>query len=209
MEQELLKTLGQIAGLAGIATGTALIIFRQIIQKQVFPTLTKQHSYRIILTITIAVWTIAIAGIGAWTYVEANARENTGGKSGNQEEQAKLPINTGWIFVGYFDIEREFWTEGPYISIIETSSRGQRNYVEKGDIIQVKVSCDLIVNNYKNSGMTQAFVSPVEDEQLKPADYTDIKLPADSKWLVRDVTEGSWLGSPEAGMWIRIVDIPQ
>ncbi|WP_299522324.1 hypothetical protein [Winogradskyella sp.] len=209
MEQELLKSLGQIAGLAGIVSGIALILFRQIIQKQFFSSLTKKHSYRIILTITIAVWTIALAGIGAWAYVEINGKKPIETTSEVSLDSFKLPINTGWVFVGYFDIDKEFWTEGPYISIIETNSRGQRNYVEKGDIVQMKVSSDLIVNNYKNSGMSQAFVSPVQDEHLNPADYTDFKVPTNSKWLVRDVQEGSWIGSPQAGMWIRIVDIPE
>ncbi len=209
MEQELLKSLGQIAGLAGIVSGVALILFRQIIQEQFFVNLAKKHSYRIILTITIAVWTIALAGIGAWTYVEVISKKTVKSTSEVQLDSFKLPINTGWVFVGYFDVDRGYWTEGPYISIIETNSRGQRNYVEKGDIVQMKVSSDLIVNNYKNSGMSQAFVSPVQDEYLDPADYTDFKVSTNSKWLVRDVQEGSWQGSSQAGMWIRIVDIPK
>ena len=73
METELLKTLGQIAGIGGISLGVFLLLFRDLIRKKIFPILTKDQAFRLLRLIAILVWSIAIAGIGAWIW---------GGKSG-------------------------------------------------------------------------------------------------------------------------------
>ena len=77
MELETLKSLGQIAGVAGIVVGTLLILYRQIIAKKIFPNLTKKQAFKILLVIIIATWSIAIAGIGAWVYVGSNPTTNS------------------------------------------------------------------------------------------------------------------------------------
>ncbi len=66
MEPDLLGTLGRIAGIGGIALGVFLLLFRDVIRQKIFPQLTKQQSYRIILTFMILTWSVAIAGIVAW-----------------------------------------------------------------------------------------------------------------------------------------------
>lgn len=78
METELLKTLGQIAGIGGIALGVFLLLFRDLISKRIFPTLTRDQSFRLLRLIVILVWSVAIAGIGAWIW---------GGKSENATVQ--------------------------------------------------------------------------------------------------------------------------
>ncbi len=65
MEAEVLKTVGQIAGIGGIALGVFLFLFRDIIRKNIFPQLTKQHSYRLLRLISVLVFLVAIAGLGA------------------------------------------------------------------------------------------------------------------------------------------------
>lgn len=72
MTLELLKTLGQIAGIGGIALGIFLILYRDIIRKKIFPQLTKQQGFQLLILITVLVWSIALAGIGAW--VSSNGR---------------------------------------------------------------------------------------------------------------------------------------
>ena len=74
METELLKTLGQIAGIGGIALGVFLLLFRDLIRKKIFPTLTKDQAFRLLRLIAILIWSVALAGIGAWIW---------GGKSGD------------------------------------------------------------------------------------------------------------------------------
>ena len=60
---EMLKNLGQIAGIAGIAVGAALIVFRDIIRKTVLKNLSAVQSYRLMRLLIGAVWSIAIIGM--------------------------------------------------------------------------------------------------------------------------------------------------
>lgn len=73
MDTELLNTVGQIAGIGGLALGTFLILFREIIRKSIFPTITKEHAYRLLRLIAFFVWTVALVGIGAWAWTEKNS----------------------------------------------------------------------------------------------------------------------------------------
>lgn len=69
MDLDLLKALGQVAGIGGIAIGAFLIICKEIVRKSIFPKFTKQQSTKVILTIAFMAWTTALAGIWAWVYV--------------------------------------------------------------------------------------------------------------------------------------------
>ncbi len=70
MDASLLKTVGQIAGIGGLALGVFLVIFREVIRKNIFPHLAQIHGYRIIRMIVVATFLIASMGIAAWTYVQ-------------------------------------------------------------------------------------------------------------------------------------------
>jgi hypothetical protein len=70
MDVELVKTVGQIAGIGGISLGVFLLLFREIISKSIFPTLKKDHAYRLLFLIAVLVWSVAVIGIGAWVWVE-------------------------------------------------------------------------------------------------------------------------------------------
>lgn len=63
-----LVDLGKIAGIAGISVGVLFLIFRGIIQKNIFPNLTKEQAYSVIRMIIVACSVIALVGIGAWVY---------------------------------------------------------------------------------------------------------------------------------------------
>ncbi len=65
---ELLGKMGGIAGIGGLALGVFLILFRDLVRKQIFPKLTKKQSYRIITLMTILVWSDAVIGILSWTF---------------------------------------------------------------------------------------------------------------------------------------------
>lgn len=79
MNPEILKTVGQVAGIGGLALGIFLILFRDVIRKNVFSDLTKEQSYTLLRMIIILVWTIAIAGLIAWVYVETQVKNKVGG----------------------------------------------------------------------------------------------------------------------------------
>lgn len=69
MDYGILKTVGQVAGLGGLAIGMSILVFRDIIRKTVFQNLKRDQAYTIIKLIIGASWTVALAGIGAWAYV--------------------------------------------------------------------------------------------------------------------------------------------
>jgi hypothetical protein len=69
MDPQILKTVGQVAGIGGVALGVFLLLFRDLIRKNIFPKLPAAEAYRLLRLITGAVWSVAIAGIVAWVYV--------------------------------------------------------------------------------------------------------------------------------------------
>ena len=77
MEPNLLKELGQIAGIGGIAVGVFLLLFRDVIRKKIFPKLTQRQAYRVILVFMILTWSVAIAGVAAWWVSSSKAATPT------------------------------------------------------------------------------------------------------------------------------------
>ena len=102
METELLKTVGQIAGIGGIALGVFLLLYRDIIRKKIFPTLTKQQGFQLLMLISVLVWSIALAGIGAWVWTS-----NSQGDGNNGTIEQKVDGGTGVIHTGEGDVTLE------------------------------------------------------------------------------------------------------
>jgi hypothetical protein len=73
-DMETLEVMGKVAGIGGLALGTFLILFRDVIRKSIFSNLSRDQSYRLIRLILILVWSIAIAGIAAWLIAPMIAR---------------------------------------------------------------------------------------------------------------------------------------
>lgn len=69
MPMEILKVVGQVAGLAGIALGVLLLIFRDVLRKIIAPQLTKEQAYGLLRLIIVLTWTVALAGMGVWAWV--------------------------------------------------------------------------------------------------------------------------------------------
>jgi hypothetical protein len=74
MDAKLLEIVGQIAGIGGLALGMLLLVFRDIIRKNIFPKLPPPQAYRLLRLITGAVWSVAVIGIIAWVYVSTGPR---------------------------------------------------------------------------------------------------------------------------------------
>jgi hypothetical protein len=66
----ILKVVGGVAGIGGIAVGVLLIIFRDIIRKKIFPQLTKDQAYRLLKLISLLAFFVAIIGIAAYVIIE-------------------------------------------------------------------------------------------------------------------------------------------
>ena len=69
MDASVLEVVGRVAGIGGVALGVFLLLFRDIIRKNIFPRLPAAEAYRLLRLITIAVWSVAVVGIGAWVLV--------------------------------------------------------------------------------------------------------------------------------------------
>lgn len=75
MELQLLENLGKIAGIGGISLGVFLLLFRDLLRKKIFPTLTNDQAFRLLRTVVLLTWSIALAGIGAWVWTETRSDE--------------------------------------------------------------------------------------------------------------------------------------
>lgn len=71
---ELFKTLGAVAGLGGIALGVLLLVFRDVVRKKIFPTLTREQGYSLLRWIVVLTFGAAVVGICAWGYVTVTGR---------------------------------------------------------------------------------------------------------------------------------------
>jgi hypothetical protein len=74
MESDVFRSIGSSAGLAGLAIGMIVILFKEVIRKRIFPQLPKREAYQLLRTILFLAWSVAIVGIGSWTYLQLNAR---------------------------------------------------------------------------------------------------------------------------------------
>jgi hypothetical protein len=61
--------LGKLAGLAGLAIGIVLVIFREILKKDIFPQLNRDQTYRLFQKLIICTFAIGTIGILAWVIV--------------------------------------------------------------------------------------------------------------------------------------------
>lgn len=66
MGEPLLKTLGGIAGIGGLALGVFFLLFRDLLKKIAAPDMTKQQWFKVTVIFMVLVWTVALAGILAW-----------------------------------------------------------------------------------------------------------------------------------------------
>ena len=100
MEISILKTLRQIAGVAGAGLGVLLILYRDLLRKDIFPKLGPAHAYRVIRLLLVLTWSIAFAGLAAWLYSSilagggARHAESVGVYGGKDRLPAQLPART-------------------------------------------------------------------------------------------------------------------
>jgi hypothetical protein len=79
MDSDLIRIFGQVAGIGGLALGVFLLLFRDVIRKKIFPQLTKRQGFHVIVLFLVLVWSVALAGIGAWVWADNGATIETHG----------------------------------------------------------------------------------------------------------------------------------
>jgi ABC-type antimicrobial peptide transport system permease subunit len=79
MNSDILKVLGQFAGIGGVSLGVLLIIFKGIIAKNIFPTLRREDAYNLLKLISILVWTVTIIGILSWVLMSYKEKSSEQG----------------------------------------------------------------------------------------------------------------------------------
>lgn len=72
---QLLLKVGQIAGIGGISLGILLLLFRDVIRKNIFPMLGQAQAYHLIKLVVILTFSISALGLGAWVYVQTRSKE--------------------------------------------------------------------------------------------------------------------------------------
>jgi N-acetylneuraminic acid mutarotase len=84
--------MGQVAGIGGLALGVFLFLFRDIIRKNIFPTLNPEDAFRLLRLILVLIWGISFAGLIAWVYISGQHRREEDSK---QVHQTDIPDNSG------------------------------------------------------------------------------------------------------------------
>ena len=69
MEIQLLQAVGKIAGIGGLALGVFVLLFEEVIRKNIFPMLSDDHASGLIRQFMYLTFGVAVFGIAAWTFV--------------------------------------------------------------------------------------------------------------------------------------------
>lgn len=114
---ELAKVFAQVAGLGGLALITAIIIFREVIQKNVFSRLTKRHSYQLLRLIIVLTSVLAISGLGSWVYLNKKPPTKDYARiilSGTVLETQDTPIRGAKITVDHYPFQEVSNNDGSF-----------------------------------------------------------------------------------------------
>ncbi len=65
---DFLTEWGMVAGVAGMALGVFLVLFREVIRKRIFSQLTKRQSYQVVIAFMLLVWTLSGFSIYQYFY---------------------------------------------------------------------------------------------------------------------------------------------
>jgi hypothetical protein len=159
----------------------------------------RSHKFTIsaIVIVVIAIITAVLAGF-------AISRQSTNSEPTTNYFANPLPFNTGWIFVGYHDKEKEKYVEGPMVRIIHRPTGSISDVPKIGDVLQIDKTRKVIIANYKTSGIQYQMESPaLVNAQLTDNDDTGIVLSPNTLVIVRDVEISGYYDRP-VSIWCRI-----
>ena len=79
MEIQVLQAVGKIAGIGGLALGVFVLLFEEVIRKNIFPTLSDDHASGLIRQFMYLTFAVAVFGIAAWTLVAVRGPQVSAG----------------------------------------------------------------------------------------------------------------------------------
>lgn len=182
------------------------------------------------ILVTVFFFGALIGRTGVWDNVQRFAAElrqgSTDGKSapapGSDVKQAglvqspsqdaavtvpELPGGSGWILVGDLNPAGAFYVRGPFYTLKSSSYPEPSLVPRKGERLQLSAAREVVIADFKTSGLTLRDKPPWRENRLDDADYTGIKLPAGTVVEVRDVSMGQFKGQPRV-VWVRVAEPP-
>jgi hypothetical protein len=91
MDTHLLELAGKIAGLAGISVAAALLLFREVIRRNILPRLSQRDAFSLIRLLCILMFILSACGIATWGYIQT-VRESPRNEIRNSVHEAKQPL---------------------------------------------------------------------------------------------------------------------
>lgn len=82
MESNWLNIFG-MAGIGGLALAAVVYVFKEVIRKEIFPTLTKQHAYDLLYRIVLFSFILGVLGILAYFGLNFSRESKTGNPNNN------------------------------------------------------------------------------------------------------------------------------
>jgi hypothetical protein len=79
MNMQLIKAMGELGGVGGLAIGGLVLVFQDVLRKKIFPTLRPEAGFRMLRLIVVLTWSVGALGILAWAYVQVNEKNANGG----------------------------------------------------------------------------------------------------------------------------------
>jgi hypothetical protein len=204
MQDSFLQVFGQVAGIGGLALGVLLVIYREVLRRRMFPQLTRDHAYRIIILIIVLTWTIAVVGVAAWVYT--SRRSDRVGIVAEPSFGPPIPFQTGWVFVGYFDPDKNAFVEGPTAGVAFRPTSGERGQIVPsiGDILRIRKDRRVVIANYRTAGLQHQLTSPpLVKDPVTDDDETGVQLRAGTFVIVRDVETSGYPGRASS-IWARV-----
>lgn len=160
MDSNFFKIAGVVAGIGGIAIATVVLIFREVIRKEIFPQLTKHQAYNLLNRIIVLTFVIGVLGIGAYI---VTAKRDGGAVASNQNitttpakadlsgtvlDQNEKPVQGARITID----------DVPGMQAVETSSAGVFNLrdlpKQYGEGVRIRV----MMEGYEPNPYTEDFV---------------------------------------------------
>jgi hypothetical protein len=91
MDPSMMQAVGRVAGIGGLALGVILLLFREIIRKNIFPKLNGEHAFRLLRQFMYLTFSISAMGILAWVWTEPKQRTATDGRQNVSSSGAIIP----------------------------------------------------------------------------------------------------------------------